>query len=129
MTLAGMIATDRDAVICDMAETYGVFDLYAVPVPLLATLASGLRDDSRIKLKMAGLTGLPITAMIARAADDIALLLYSFTQDAEDGKNMPHLFTEMMTGGTAPVEKETKGFESGAAFDQAWKQAITNAKE
>lgn len=129
MTLAGMLSTDRDALICDMAETYGVFDIYALPVPLLAVLASGLRDDSRIKLKMAGLSGLPITAMIARAADDIALLLYSFTQDAADGKNQPQLFTDLMTGASGSTKKEKgTGFESAEAFDAAWRK-LTNAKE
>lgn len=43
-----MIATDQDALICDMAETYGIFDLQALPVATLATLAVGLRENSRI---------------------------------------------------------------------------------
>lgn len=53
MTLAVMLSTDREAVICDMAETYGVFDYKTLPVPLLATLACGLRDNSRIKMRIA----------------------------------------------------------------------------
>ena len=33
-----MIASSEDALVCDMAETYGVFDYRALPVPLLAKL-------------------------------------------------------------------------------------------
>ena len=47
-----MMAVDRDAWICDLAETYRIFDYRALPVGLLATLSFGLREDSRIKQKM-----------------------------------------------------------------------------
>ena len=35
--------------ICDLAETYRIYDWRALPVSLLATLVSGLDEDSRIK--------------------------------------------------------------------------------
>ena len=44
-----MMANYPDELTCDMAETYGIFDIKRVPVKLLATLAVGLRDDSRVK--------------------------------------------------------------------------------
>jgi len=50
-----MLALDRDAFICDMAETYRIFDIREIPVPLLAVLASGLGVNSRIRLKREGL--------------------------------------------------------------------------
>lgn len=50
-----MLATDRDALICDLAETYRVLDYRALPVELLATLAAGLRQDARIWQKIAAL--------------------------------------------------------------------------
>ena len=49
-----MISADRDALLCDFAETYGIYDFRALPAFTLATLAVGLRDDSRIKMKMHG---------------------------------------------------------------------------
>ena len=42
MALAGMIALDQNALICDFAETYGIYNYRALPVSLLATLAVGL---------------------------------------------------------------------------------------
>jgi len=50
-----MLALDRDSFICDMAETYRLFDIKSVPIKLLAVLASGLGVDSRIRLKQEGL--------------------------------------------------------------------------
>lgn len=50
-----MLATDRTAVICDLAETYGILDMRRVPVRTLCTLAAGLGQNSRIRLKQNGL--------------------------------------------------------------------------
>lgn len=43
-----MLAVDRDALVCDLAETYGILDMYEHPAQLIATLATGLRENSRI---------------------------------------------------------------------------------
>ena len=51
-----MLNVGEDILKCDMAETYHVFitDWYNPPFPLsfLADLAVGLKDDSRIKMKL-----------------------------------------------------------------------------
>lgn len=44
-----------DELTCDMAETYGIFDIKRVPASLAATLAVGLRDDSRVKMAKSGI--------------------------------------------------------------------------
>ena len=64
-----MLAADRNAVICDLAETYGILDYKALPVPLLATLCSGLRETSRIKLRLSGMS-VPSDMMLLAAAVD-----------------------------------------------------------
>ena len=52
MRLAQMLEVDEDAVVCDLAETYGVLDCEALPITLVATLADGLPDSSRIMRKL-----------------------------------------------------------------------------
>lgn len=47
-----MICTDKDALICDLAETYKIYNYQELPVSLLATLSVGLRENSRIKMKI-----------------------------------------------------------------------------
>ena len=49
LILAAMAARDEDALVCDMAETYHIFDYRALPLFLAARLACGLREDSRSK--------------------------------------------------------------------------------
>lgn len=55
MTLADMMSNFPDELACDMAETYGIFDIKRVPASLAATLAVGLRDDSRVKMAKSGI--------------------------------------------------------------------------
>ena len=89
MTLAGMIAYDEEAFVCDMAETYQIYDYRRVPCKLLGTLASGLRDSSRIKQKMAGITADPKTVLLASCLDALNLLVWMRTEDGQKGKNRP----------------------------------------
>ena len=49
-----MIATDENALICDLAETYNIYDYRSLPVKLAATYSAGLRENSRIKIKLRG---------------------------------------------------------------------------
>jgi hypothetical protein len=89
MTLASMIAVDEDAFICDMAETYHIYDYKSVPVPLLSTLAAGLRDDSRIKMEIGGVKCGPETLLVASLLDVCNMLLWAKTEDASKGRNKP----------------------------------------
>lgn len=46
-----MLALDRDAFLCDMAETYRIYDIKSVPLRMLSIYASGLGMNSRVRLK------------------------------------------------------------------------------
>lgn len=85
-----MLALDKDAFLCDMAETYHLFDIKSVDLPYLAVLASGLGVDSRIKLKAHGLKASWSTVMLAMLIDafskeDKASLLSNFIEKKEKG--------------------------------------------
>lgn len=84
-----MISADRDALLCDMAETYGIYDLRALPVSTLATLAVGLRDDSRIKMHMHGAKISRIETLLAAAVDRLSMLWWAKTEDARSNANRP----------------------------------------
>lgn len=98
MVLAGMIAADEDALICDLAETYGVLDYRALPLPLLATLAAGLRDNSRIKSKMLDLKLQPDTMLLAAMVDRLSFLAWAQTEDARNGYNRPPSVLDRLLG-------------------------------
>jgi len=46
-----MLALDRDAFLCDMAETYRIYDIKSIPLSMLSIYASGLGMNSRVRLK------------------------------------------------------------------------------
>lgn len=117
LTLAGMIGLDESALICDLAETYGVLYYRALPVKLLATLCAGLRDSSRIKMKSMEINATPLELMVAHAADNLSLLRWGLTEDGQKGRNRPALFTELI--GQERVEKPGCGYASGAEFEAA----------
>lgn len=84
-----MISVDEDALICDFAETYHIYDYRGLPVQYCATLAVGLRDDSRIKSKMSGLNTTLDIVLNALISDHVATLVWFQTRDGQKGKNRP----------------------------------------
>ena len=124
MILAGMIRTDETALICDMAETYGIYDWRALPLETAAALASGLRDDSRIKRKIAGIPVDTMTLLTAMIVDRLSLLVWSKTKDAEKGENRPGSIVEKILALDKKEENEVEGFQTPEDFQAAWRAAV-----
>lgn len=109
-----MIELDEDALICDLAETYQIFDYRSLPVQLAATLSAGLRDNSRIKLKAAGSTVSLETIILAVIADNLTMLRVSMDKR---NKNKPFLFTEAIN--SEDKKQKTRGFKTIEEFEAA----------
>ena len=106
-----MLAADRDALLCDLAETYHIFDLRALPVKTLAALSVGLRTDSRIKMKMSGMQYISPLVLQCAIADHLAMLRYSLT--AQQGDKLPKLYTSLLfENGEAKKEQNNKAFNA-----------------
>lgn len=122
MILAAMLATDRDALVCDMAQTYHVLNMTALPVPLLATLAAGLRGDSRIKMAMAKETATQQEVMTAAILDRVTTLCWMNSKDGAHGRNRPKSVLEAMTGKDKKKAQAAHpvAFNSPEEFDKAW---------
>ena len=116
-----MIALDEDALICDFAETYHIYDLYRLPADYAAILACGLREGSRIRMKQAGLRIDLKELLLARIVDNTAINVYSKTKDAKKGKNYPKSITKTLTEQYDP-SKHAMQFETGADFDKKWRE-------
>ena len=84
-----MLELDEDALICDLAEAYGIFDYESLPLQTVATLSIGLRGDSRIKMKMIGAELTRSELLQTVIADYLALILWSKTKDGQKGRNKP----------------------------------------
>jgi len=123
------MATDQDAWECDLAETYGVIDWEQLSVRKLAVLSSGLRDNSRIKMKLSGSRVSVDTYLIALMADSLSWLVWAKTKDAQEGKNRPMSIASLLMG-TVPEKKQENSkymqFDSGADFSAVWAELATD---
>lgn len=120
-----MIEFDEDALICDFAETYHIFDYRSLPARLAATLAAGLRDDSRIKLKAAGVPVGLDTVLLAAIADRVEAFRFGFSKEAEKGK-MPPLLVNQILGeqNNKNSKNKTMSFRTADEFEKAYAQII-----
>ena len=114
-----MMRTDRTAVICDLAETYGVLDYTSLRVSVVAALAVGLPDSSRIKRKIAGIKA-PLETMLLLAINDkLSWLCWAQSEDGRKNRNRPKAmldaFLETAEGGTEATFASPEEYEAARA--------------
>ncbi len=120
-----MIREHEDELVCDLAETYGIFDYRAQPATLIATLALGLRSDSRVRLAFAGQNVSNDTLLLAAAVDDLAFLAWTKTKNARKNVGRPRSIVDALT-------KRQKGggtmaFDTPEEFEAARQKIIKGA--
>lgn len=81
--------------ICDLAETYQIFDYTRVPVKLLGILVAGLHYNARINRERRDEDYELNTFLLATIADSVNMLLYGFFNDKKGKK--PDLFIDALT--------------------------------
>ena len=112
-----MLAVDRTALICDLAETYGILDYKVLPVETLAALSVGLRENSRVKMKLSGAKVKPDFLLLAAAVDRLSLLVWSKTKDAEKGRKRPKSLVEVLNG--KKKESDVMAFNTAEEWERA----------
>lgn len=118
-----MIAADEDALICDLAETYGIYDYRSLPPRQAAILACGLDENSRIKRRISGARAKTETLLLAAVMDRLSLLVWLHTEDGAKGKNRPLLLLEQWYGADVEPRSDLMSFDSGADFHRAYEQS------
>lgn len=111
-----MIKTDEDALICDLAETYGIYDYRRLPAYQVAVFSAGLRDDSRIKLLMSEQKVSFDTLLLAGVLDRLSILTWFNTKDGQRGQNRPISVIDTLTGEVN--ERKEMIFDSGEDFEK-----------
>lgn len=116
-----MIHTDADALLCDMAETYGIYSLQDLPQSTVAVLAAGLGPNSRIVKKITGQKASRFEMLLAAAVDRLSLLVYAQTEDAKAGINKPPSILDQICGNMKEDETPLQEFATGEEFARAWR--------
>src|SRR5690554_8050911 len=115
-----MISEDEDALVCDLAETYKIYDYKQLPATEVAVYSLGLRENSRIKMKLGGQT-VPFDIMLLAAiADRLSTLVWFQTKDGQKGRTRPQMLTILLTN--TKRENDIEAFSSGEEFEKARKR-------
>ncbi len=120
-----MISVDEDALVCDLAETYQIYDYKQLPASMVAVFSCGLRETSRIKMKLSG-QKIPLdTLLLAGISDNLRLLLWTKTKDGQKNVNRPESILHKLSENN-PREKEEIIFDSGEDFEKMRQQLLGN---
>ena len=112
-----MVAADEDALICDFAETYHIYDVESLDCGYVATLAYGLRDNSRVRMAISGLKVNLESLLLAHIVDNTRYNVYMKTKNAQHHRNVPNSIVETLT---KEKKKECQTFSSGDEFLKKW---------
>lgn len=122
-----MVATDEDALICDLLETYGVKNYRELPPKTVAALYFGLTPNSRTKSRQMGLDVPLDTFLLAQAVDALHLLCWLNSKDGEKGRNRPERISDKLKH-KEPVGDNGR-FESGEDFESFRARFFKSPKE
>ena len=121
-----MIREDKNALLCDLAETYRIYDLEQLPIQTVAVLACGLRENSRIKMKLSGATVPTEIMMLAHVIDRLSVLVWQNSEDGAKGRNMPESLAERLLHPETAKPKIT-GFDTVEEFERARSEILERA--
>lgn len=121
-----MIKTDEDSLICDLAETYNIYDYEQLPLKKVAVFSYGLKDDSRIKMKLNGQTTPLDTLILAGISDKVNSLVWFQTEDGQKGRNRPKSLADTLINYGKNDEKDDDMvvFHSGEDFERLRQELI-----
>ncbi len=114
-----MINIDKNALLCDLAETYHIYEYRSLPLHMVGIFACGLREDSRIMMKVMGVKVNTIQTLLALIADNTRLIAWLQSSDGEKGINRPKPLLAMMSE-EKYSENNIETFENGQQFDDEW---------
>ena len=103
-----MIAADESALVCDLAETYQIYNYRSLPASLVATFCVGLRENSRIKMKMSGAKLPHDTLILAMIFDRIGDLAWSLGNGTDRPPSLVKVLCEEVKEDKKKSKKEDK---------------------
>lgn len=117
-----MIAVGEDALICDFAQYYHIYDYRQLPLKTAAVLAVGLEDDSRIKRKISGAAASISTMLMAQIADSLNILVWMNSKDCRNNSKRPRSLVEAII--QPERDERPMSFANGEEFEKYRKALI-----
>lgn len=105
--------------ICDFAEIYHIYDYQTLSVGYVATLLSGLGEDSRTMMKLTGKKQKQNTILLAVIADRLSTLVWFQTKDGYKNKNRPRSITDILLGINVEENEKPLVFNSEKELNEA----------
>lgn len=116
-----MLNVDENALECDLAETYHIYNYRELPLKKVALFSVGLRENSRIKLRISNQKYMLSDLLLANAVDRLSLLIWIVT-GAKKNKQ-PDLITPKMSIENCK-DDSTMVFTSGEDFERKRKEIL-----
>lgn len=110
-----MINMDSDALECDLAETYQIYDMRAYSPLRIAVFSCGLGDNSRIVMKMTGQTVPQDRLLLASIADALHSWLW---MNSKKGTQKPKSVVNALLNQTGQTGEEGMAFDDPGSFER-----------
>ena len=123
-----MIDIDEDALICDLAETYHVYDYKQLPLTTVAVFAYGLKDDSRIKQALSDQVAPVDRVLLAGIVDRLSMLLWIQSKDGQKGVNRPVPLTDFFIKKEKEDTRDFMTFESPEDYENYRKRLFEGSE-
>lgn len=118
-----MITIGEEELICDLAETYNIYNYQSLPVKLVAIFSCGLRENSRIKKKLRLSDPYEDISMEMLVAMYDKLNLISWQIGGNEDDRPESLFQKLYPINKEPEAKPMK-FSTGKDFKEEWKRRM-----
>lgn len=112
-----MIQQDKNALICDFAETYHIYDYRSLPLSLASTLAAGLRDNSRVAMSTTDVKASTTNTILSIIADRLGVIQAVL---CDERKAPPSIFRALYNLDEEESSSKVKRFQNGEDFLSMW---------
>lgn len=124
-----MINTDEDALVCDLAETYHIYDMRELPPSKVAVFSCGLRENARIKMIMSDCNMDTSNILLATCADYLGLLVWMKTENGQKNINRPTSLVNLILNKEEKNKTDVIGFDTPEDFEAYRKEVLERIKK
>lgn len=89
---------------------------------MVATLCFGLKEDSRVRLKLSGCKISLTEMLLARITDELSFQSWAKTKDGQKNRNRPESVLKKLI--EEPKEEDLVSFMTADDFEKAWQEIV-----